>query len=251
MSCDYKNKLVCRFDWGRSGVERAATRGDIIIVVDTLSFSTAVIAAVDKGAIVLPCREEDDAQEIALREDAEVAVRRRDVPRLGRYSLSPLTYADMEPGTRLVLPSLNGATCVRVVRQSSSTILIGALINAKAAARKASQATPSEGGLPRITVVACGERFKTPNDDGSIRFAVEDYLGAGAVLSYLTIDKTPEAVVCENAFSSCRNRLDETIWECESGIELREVGFGDDVVFASQLNRSETVPILRGGFLTA
>ena len=242
-----RDQRLCRFDWGRSGVERAATRGDVIIVVDTLSFSTTVIAAVGKGANVLPCREDDDLHEVAQQVKAEVAVGRKEVPHRGRFSLSPLTCTEIEPGTRIVLPSLNGATCVRVAQESSSTILIGALINAQAAASRAELSSSQTAG---ITVVACGERFKTPAADGTIRFAVEDYLGAGAILSYLDFDKSPEARVCENAFIGSRDKLSDILWECESGRELREIGFGDDVRFASQINRYNVVPILRDGVLT-
>ncbi|MBU8934824.1 MAG: 2-phosphosulfolactate phosphatase [candidate division Zixibacteria bacterium] len=246
-----KDGTLCHLDWGRSGVERAATRGDLIIVVDTLSFSTTAITAVENGAVVYPCREDDDPHKLAQRVNAVVAVGRKEVPQRGRFSLSPLTCTEVESGTRIVLPSPNGATCVRVALGPSSRILIGALINARATATMAGKVAKPDCQSAGITVIACGERFKIPTADGTIRFALEDYLGAGAILSYIDSVKTPEARVCETAFIGNRDRLTDILLECESGQELREIGFGDDVRYASQLNRSDTIPILRDGVLTA
>src|SRR5689334_9619168 len=45
----------CRLDWGRHGARAAAERQDILVIVDTLSFSTAVVTAVQRGGLVYPC----------------------------------------------------------------------------------------------------------------------------------------------------------------------------------------------------
>jgi 2-phosphosulfolactate phosphatase len=47
----------CRLDWGRHGARAAAERQDILVIVDTLSFSTAVVTAVQRGGLVYPCAE--------------------------------------------------------------------------------------------------------------------------------------------------------------------------------------------------
>ena len=69
--------------------------------------------------------------------------------------------------------------------------------------------------------------------------------GAGAILSYLEHEKSPEARVCEGAFVQVRDDLDIILWECDSGRELREMGFGVDVQHAARLNAYETVPHMR------
>ena len=103
----------CRLDWGRHGARAAAERQDILVIVDTLSFSTAVVTAVQCGGLVYPCAEDEQPGALAQRVGGEVAVRRKDVPAKGRFSLSPLTYLHLTPGTRIVLASPNGATCSR------------------------------------------------------------------------------------------------------------------------------------------
>ena len=43
-----------RFEWGQAGIRRLAPISDTVVVVDMLSFATAVDVAVGRGATVLP-----------------------------------------------------------------------------------------------------------------------------------------------------------------------------------------------------
>ena len=101
----------CRLEWGHRGARVAAERGDVLVVIDVLRFSTATVTAVQHGGIIYPCAWSDDPEAYAARIGAEAAVRRRAVPGQGRFSLSPQTFTAIEPGTRVVLASPNGATC--------------------------------------------------------------------------------------------------------------------------------------------
>jgi 2-phosphosulfolactate phosphatase len=100
-----------------------------------------------------------------------------------------------------------------------------------------------------VTVLACGERWLTPVEGEELRFAVEDWLGAGAILSYLDLDKSPEARVCEAAYRGVRDRFEETLLGCGSGIELCEKGCEEDVRHSARLDLYGTVPLLAGGRL--
>jgi 2-phosphosulfolactate phosphatase len=94
------------------------------------------------------------------------------------------------------------------------------------------------------TVIACGERWPEPGEDGALRVAIEDYLGAGAILSYLAVDKSPEAQVCEGAFRGAQGRLTELLHDSISGRELRQKGWDADVEHAAQLNVYDVVPVM-------
>jgi 2-phosphosulfolactate phosphatase len=238
----------CQLDWGRDGTRRAVERGDVLVIVDVLSFSTAVATAVHNGGIIYPCSQNEDASAIAQHIGGEVAVHRRNVPQKGRFSLSPVTYRNIEPGTKVVLASPNGATCSRYASQVPY-LFVGALVNAQAVALAVSQVLEKEA--LNVTMIACGERWETPSEDGELRFAIEDYLGAGAILSYLQQEKSPEAHICEGAFLHVQNKLAQVLWECESGRELCERGFDEDVQHAAQLNVYALVPVMHKDYLTA
>ncbi len=80
--------------WGRRGARDAAERGDILVVVDTLRFSTAAATAVHHGALIYPCAT-DEALYTALaqRVGGEVALHHAASPTLTRFSLSPRSFS--------------------------------------------------------------------------------------------------------------------------------------------------------------
>ena len=236
----------CRLDWGRHGARAAAERQDILVIVDTLSFSTAVVTAVQRGGLVYPCAADEAPGALAQRIGGEVAVRRKDVPARGRFSLSPLTYLHLAPGTRIVLASPNGATCSRYAR-AVPCLFVGALVNAEAVATVVSHLLDTTDHC--VTILACGERWQPPSADGALRIALEDYLGAGAILASLRQEQSPEARVCAGAFTHSQRDIAALLWECGSGRELRAMGFPEDVRHAAQLNSYDAVPVMRGEYL--
>src|SRR5690606_3083181 len=159
---------------------------DVIVVVDVLRFSTAVCAAVEAGASVLPFAWSDErARVFADEQRAVLAGRRED----GVPSLSPTDLLALRTGVRLVLPSPNGATlAVEAAAHGVPFVLAGCLRNAAATARRA--LILAHGGA--IGVIAAGERRLDVDADAAsdgrravVRFAIEDLVGAGAVLHAL------------------------------------------------------------------
>jgi 2-phosphosulfolactate phosphatase len=231
---------ACRMEWGRRGVRAAAKRGDIVVIVDVLSFTSAVATAVQHGAMIYPCLSPDEVPVVAERAGAHAAVRRADVPSRGRYSLSPAGYIGVPAGTKVAVWGPNGAVCARHAT-SAEAVLAGALLNATAVGRHAAR-LHRERGKP-VTVVACGERWTDDDEDGALRVAIEDYLGAGAILSAIDLPASPEADLCAAAFQSGRNDLPRLIRDCLSGRELR--AYPSDLEHAAKLDLYHAVPILR------
>src|SRR5262249_31977424 len=102
-------------------------------------------------------------------------------------------------------------------------------------------------GRQAVTVLACGERWLTPAEGEELRFAVEDWLAAGAILSHLALDKSPEAQACEAAFRAVHDRLEDMLLNCGSGIELCDKGYRSDVLHAARMDLYSAVPLLAEG----
>lgn len=217
-----------RFDWGLDGLRSLAPVVSVVVVVDVLRFTSAVSAAIESGSVVLPYPwSGDDAGSYAAQRGAVVAGQRED----GGPSLSPTDLLTMAAGTRLVLPSPNGATLTFAAREFGQVrVLAGCLRNATATARHALRI--SRGGP--IAVVAGGERWG--ESAGSVRPAFEDLVGAGAILAALDPSGSvaaprcsPEASAARVAYQFARPRLFEHLSACASGRELLDLGWDDDV----------------------
>jgi 2-phosphosulfolactate phosphatase len=224
-----------RMDWGRAGVQLLAGEVDLVIVVDVLSFSTAVSVAVERGAAVIPYRVRGDSAAYARGIGATLAAADRSGP---GPTLSPASLAALRQGDRLVLPSPNGASCVLLAAEGGASVVAGCLRNASAVARFAT----SRGGT--TAVIAAGELWP----DGGLRPAVEDLIGAGAVLAGMDADTmSPEARAAAAAFRAARDDLLGALNSSASGRELVDRGFSDDVAIAARLDVTDLVPVLVDG----
>jgi 2-phosphosulfolactate phosphatase len=228
---------VADCEWGMHGARRFADGAGALVIVDVLSFSTCVDIAVARGAEVLPFAYGDTeaARAKAAAVGAEVAGPRGS--REHRFSLSPASLLAIAPGARLVLPSPNGSAISAAA--SGMPVLAGCLRNARAVARRAAQIAGSSG----VAVIPAGERWP----DGSLRPALEDLIGAGAILEELGLPCSPEAELALAAFRSARPRLAELVRGSVSGQELIARGYPADVELAIEIDGSHAAPVLVAG----
>lgn len=98
-----------------------------------------------------------------------------------------------------------------------------------------------------VAVIAAGERWP----DGSLRPALEDNLGAGAVIAALATGKaltlSPEAAAARAAFEVTPS-VAKAVRQCASGVELIERGFAEDVDIAVEQDVSDAVGVLTDGW---
>ena len=238
-----QSESTIRFEWGLHGL-RAISADAIVVLVDIFSFTTSVTVACSRGAIVFPCRWDDQhAGDLAAREDAKVVARRgQEHYTPDRFSLSPESLLKAGPDLRLVLPSQNGSV---VAYEASSN---GRMVVAASFRNAAAVGAWLNGQDSPIAVIAAGERW----EDGTGRFSVEDLLGAGAVIANLQGRRSPEAASAEAAFQAIRGDVLATLRRCSSGRELLQRGFDADVALAAELNVENAVPVIdRGAFIAA
>jgi 2-phosphosulfolactate phosphatase len=255
-----------RMEWGQAGAEAICQGADVAVIVDVLSFTTTLTVAIDAGAEVYPYRWNDEsARDFARLHNATLAVGRFEanaaVDLGSAISLSPATLRRAGSPARIVLPSPNGSALSRILASGGTTVVAAGLRNRAAVARwiadrlasnaagrtdAASEAEPAGAARPAIAVIAAGERWP----DSSLRPAVEDLWGAGAVIAALSElgigDQSPEAWAAEAAFRGVEGSLGAELADCSSGQELALAGFGEDVAIAAELDVSECVPVLIG-----
>jgi 2-phosphosulfolactate phosphatase len=230
--------MPVELEWGPVGARTLAERSDVVVVVDVLSFSTALTVAVERGARVWPHTGGEAARLLAREIDAVLAGNRSSHEGL---TLSPASLLGVGADTRLVLPSPNGSSISFAAINAEVPVVAGCLRNAAAVGRYLE-------GFDRIAIVPAGERWS----DGSLRPAYEDLVGAGAVVERLVgrdpaIDLSPEAEVAAMAFRFLR-----PLELCPSGVELVERGYAEDVRIASEVDASDVVPLLvEGRFVAA
>lgn len=224
--------LELDFAWGETGRSRLQDGADVVVVVDVLSFCTCVDVAVSRGATVVPWGSSHrSAAGWAARHEAVLAASDRSVD---NPSLSPSSLLAIASGTRLVLPSPNGALVAQRAASGAATVFAGCIRNAAAVA-----AAVSSVDTGQVLVVAAGETW--PN--GSLRPAIEDLVGAGSVLARLAGRLSPAAAAAVAVYRDADVR--GALSRCESALELRERGFAEDVELALQADSSETVPVIR------
>jgi 2-phosphosulfolactate phosphatase len=241
-----------RFDWGPVAARLLDDPAGALVVVDTLSFTTAVSVATGRGIAVVPHPLGGaGAAARAAAHGAALAVRRADLSDAHPWSLSPRSLAEAPYTARLVLPSPNGSAIAAGAADAErdGAVLAACLRNVGASARWLRQAGFGTPERP-VTVVAAGERWP----DGSLRAGVEDLLGAGALVDRLVrggCAASPEAAVAGAAFRAAGDLL-ATLEGCASGRELAEMGFVDEPALAAALDADGLASVpMEGMFVRA
>ncbi|MEM7373286.1 MAG: 2-phosphosulfolactate phosphatase [Bacteroidota bacterium] len=218
-----------------TGLQSIPSYTDAIVIIDVLSFTSCVEIALTNGGKVYPYRWKDASAEIYAQQKGIPLARKREVSGNG-FSLSPSSMTNIQSGQGIVLPSPNGSTLTVEAANTGKPVYAACLRNAEAVAGHLNQY------YKEVAVIAGMEQW--PN--GQTRFALEDWLGAGAVLNGLIGEKSPNARAAMASFQAVESRLKQELLACFSGKELIERGYEEDVLLASVWNVSQTIPQYSG-----
>jgi 2-phosphosulfolactate phosphatase len=147
--------------------------------------------------------------------------------------------------------SLNGAAVARAA--GDGEVVLGSLRNAAAVAQHVLRRQGERGQRTSVAIIAAGERVS--REEAAVRFAVEDQLGAGAIIAALGdlgIDHcSPDAAVAGEGFRALRGATKHLLTASGSGRELAEAGRRDEVLSAAAVDAASVVPLLRDGVFAA
>jgi 2-phosphosulfolactate phosphatase len=243
-------------EWGRAALDQATARGDGIVIVDVLSFSTLVALVTERGATVRALPPEGiealgGRAAVAELFGAHVAGATRDDP-TARVTLSPSSAERVRSGDRLVVPSLNGGMLTANAAAAPFAI-VASLRNGGVVGRFVAAALRL-GLVDRVTIVAAGEQWKAAwVSPERTRFAIEDWLGAGAIARECgACDATlsSEAEVAARGYDATPADLHAVLAQSVTGRELIDGGYANDVALAAAAGADRGVPALgRDGFI--
>jgi 2-phosphosulfolactate phosphatase len=226
------DQVSVSIEQGVGGALHAASKKDVIIVVDALRCSSTVIAALAAG--VTSIRPVVSADECV----GEVTAGERGgkkIPGLDDDN-SPISLSSPGlKGKKLVLTTTNGTECIKTSASYGSPVLIGALINAGAVAKQALRLARELGR--NISIVMAGRNNQ---------LAPEDLISASEIVAQLD-DVTVKGYIRPIHAADCAREF----LESDSGRAITAQGRRDDVLFCAQKDTHSTVPIYSDGLLVA
>ena len=214
-----------------------------VVVVDVLRATSSIIWACRNGANrVIPVSDAGEGAAIATRLGGCIMAGERGGVKLPGFDLgnSPKEFApEVVKDRNIIINTTNGTGAIKAA-EGAANVLIAAMLNHDAAARKAAAL-----GLD-VTILCAGT-------DGE--FSADDICAAGAIASSLCkyadvteqCDLTWAAKVLYGEWKAGRADLSQTYHYTR----LLELGFGEDVEFCLQENITEVVPLYTNGIAHA
>ena len=216
----------------------ATKSSDVSIMVDALRASTTITLALNNFKRIIPCFTPEEAFELKEKYGGVLAGERGGKTLEGfDMGNSPQMAESYETDEdTLILTTSNGT---RILENMDSTVLVGCMVNAKAAGEKSTQIAKSH-----IDVVMAGVRGN---------FALEDFLAAGEILywicknlnDYETNDYAKAAIIASRDYEAVKNGF----FTSASGKRLAELNYKKDIEFCFSKNISENVAIYEDGKL--
>jgi len=224
------NRTSVFIENGVGGALHAASKKDVVIIVDALRASTTIITALAEGvASVKPVVSADECiGELTAGERGG-----EKIPGLD-YDNSPLSFRSSNCAHKqLVLTTSNGTECIKAAGMQNSTVLIGSLINAKAVSEKALDIAKSTNR--HITIVMAGRNNQ---------LALEDLISASEIVANFK-DCSVKGYI-KPVYSV---DYEKDFLNSESGKNLIALGKEKDVLFCAKKNLYKIVPVFKNGLL--
>lgn len=224
---------------------KAAERGDLIIVVDVLRCSSTIVTALANGArMIIPAKTLREARKMRVENPDYLLGGERGGLRPRGFDLgnSPLEYTPEKVFGKIIMLTTTSGTQALVYSRVAKWVLVGSLLNARAVAEKAISIADSEG--INISIIQSGTNGK---------FSLEDFLGAGAIISMLpnnNVSLSDSARAALLAFRHAENNLYANLMKSEHSRKLIKLGLTEDIKFSCQINLFTIVPLYRSGIVT-
>ena len=226
-------------------IKKEQLEDTMVVVFDVLRATSTIVTAIANGCMeIVPAVAAEEALAYARNHEKLILGGERESLLIPGFHLgnSPLEYTSGRvKGKTVVLTTTNGTQAIRRAAQGSAKVIIGALLNAKAVARKAA------GTGKDIILICAGTRGY---------FSLEDTVAAGMVCLELAEGKENLLFGSDLAVTACRlaefYRKDplRALSDSLHGQKLAAKGFSEDLAFCARLNYIDIAPVYRDGGIT-
>ena len=214
-------------DVGVGGALRAKARRNIIVLVDALRASATITVALAHGAreVVPVLTAEECVGELTAGERGA-----RKLPNTD-FNNSPTELAGAEiQGKQLVLTATNAVECLKAAGGEDNYVLIGSLVNASAVARAVLTLVETSG--KDVTLLTAGRNNVPMTEDIVAATEIATNMHSYVLRGILGLRHS------ENVDADFLNN--------ESGRNLVELGYARDVLFCTQIDLYDVVPVYDG-----
>jgi 2-phosphosulfolactate phosphatase len=211
------------------------------IVIDVLRATTTIVTALNNGAKeIIPVGSIEFAMKVSgdTFSGQTLLAGERNTKKIDGFSLgnSPLEYVhEVVNGKTIVLFTTNGSKAI-VKAKYSSKLLISSFLNASCIAQELT-------GSDEVVIMCSGNNGL---------FSFEDSVCAGDLIAELKelnedIKLDDASKTCYLLFKKNKKRLKKMLMETEHGIKLLESGFKKDIVYSTQKNIFDVIPVYDAG----
>lgn len=167
--------------------------------------------------------------------------------------LSADALAAVETGKTLAMEGSATESLIRAAADGGTNVVVGGIRNAGAVADHILGVQRARGARTSIALIAVG--YPEDTDATALRFAVEDLLGAGAVIAALGdlgIDHaSPDAAVAGEGYRALRGATRHLLSASGTGRVLADAGRSRVVQDAAARDAASVVPVLVDGVFRA
>jgi len=231
---------LIRVETDLEGGREAGTRGDVVIVVDVLRFSSSVVVGLACGAdAFIPVRTLAEARKLGKRNRRLILAGERNgvKPRGFHLGNSPTEFENANlKGKTIVITTTNGTAALESSR-GARWLLVGSFINARAVSTAASRLSEDGNGISIILASRPGCIF------------LEDFLCTGMLVTNMADEDekmNDEAIAARLAWASAENDFQEILMRSFHAVYLESIGYEQDVEFCLRKDVYDLVPHLKG-----
>lgn len=228
--------------------DELSLQGKTVIVVDVLRASTTIATALKNGArVIIPSASVENAMKYAstLEPDSFLLCGERGGKIIDGFHLgnSPFEYTeDKVKGKTLIYASTNGSVAITRTKYAKFSLISG-FVNISEVVNFVNKNSDD-------VLILCSGKLN--------RFCIEDAVCAGMIVFLLMRGKpkkslklSDSAIASVKLYKSYRKNLLKMLQESEHGRFLIELGFGDDLKVASDVDSIPILPVYSDGVIKA